>query len=136
IRERETSSPPLGEPLGERQGSAGLSCAVRRCPLLKRVPPMRTQRLTSLGLCLLLSWLNSSRVAVAQKAEPPWFRDATKEYGPIGGGPPVLADLDGDGWPDLICDGKLYKNDGGRRFIDVTREAAVAGSGAAVVADI
>src|SRR5207253_8608731 len=103
---------------------------------LKRVPPMRTPRLTSLGLCLLLSWLNSSRVAVAQKAEPPWFRDATKEYGPIGGGPPVLADLDGDGWPDLICDGKLYKNDRGRRFIDITKETGVAGSGAAVVADI
>ena len=27
--------------------------------------------------------------------EAPWFRDATKEYGDIGGGPPAFADLDG-----------------------------------------
>ena len=71
-----------------------------------------------------------------QPAGKPWFRDATKEYGPIGGGPPAFADLDGDGWPDLICDGKIYKNDRGRRFIDITKETGVAGSGAAGVADI
>src|SRR5438874_12500300 len=65
----------------------------------------------------------------AQQAEAPWFRDATKEYGPIGGGAPAFADLDGDGFPELICDGKIYKNDGGKRFIDVTKESGIAGSG-------
>jgi hypothetical protein len=80
--------------------------------------------------------LLSSNLATAQKAEQPWFRDATREYGPIGGGPPVFADLDGDGWPDLICDGKIYKNDRGKRFIDVTKESGISGSGSAVVADI
>ena len=84
-------------------------------------------------VCLLLA---SPAIALAQKPAEPWFRDATKEYGPIGGGPVALVDLDGDGWPDLICDGKIYKNDGGKRFVDVTKESGVAGSGSAVVADI
>src|SRR5438034_8303448 len=75
-------------------------------------------------------------VFAAQQPEQPWFRDATKEYGPIGGGPPAFADLDGDGFPELICDGRIYKNDGGKRFIDVTRESGVAGTGTATIADI
>jgi hypothetical protein len=75
-------------------------------------------------------------VVAAQQAEPPWFRDATKEYGPIGGGPAAFADLDGDGFPDLVCDGRIYKNDRGKRFIDVTRESGIAGAGAACIADI
>ncbi|MBY0232214.1 MAG: CRTAC1 family protein [Gemmataceae bacterium] len=72
---------------------------------------------------------------VAKEAEEPWFRDATKEYGPIGSGPPAFADLDGDGWPDLVCDGRLYRNDGGKRFLDVTKESGVSGSGSATIAD-
>jgi len=78
----------------------------------------------------------SPPAAAIQPAERPWFRDATKEFGPIGGGPPALVDLDGDGWPDLICDGRIYKNDAGKRFIDVTKDSGVSGSGAACVADI
>ncbi|MSQ95200.1 MAG: CRTAC1 family protein [Gemmataceae bacterium] len=72
----------------------------------------------------------------AQPAERPWFRDATKEYGPIGGGPPAFVDLDGDGWPDLICDGRIFRNDQGKRFVDVTKDSGIAGSGTACVADI
>ncbi len=72
----------------------------------------------------------------SRAADPPWFRDATKEYGPIGSGPAALVDLDGDGWPDLVCDGKIYRNDQGRRFVDVTRESGVTGSGPAVAADV
>jgi hypothetical protein len=94
---------------------------------------MLMHRLIAVAFCLLLS---GPGTAAAQQAERPWFRDATKEYGPIGGGPPAFADLDGDGWPDLICDGKIYKNDRGRRFIEITKQTGVVGSGAAVVADI
>ncbi len=72
----------------------------------------------------------------AQPPERPWFRDATKEYGPIGGGPPAFVDLDGDGWPDLICDGRIFKNDQGKRFTDVTKDSGIAGSGTACIADI
>lgn len=79
---------------------------------------------------------NSEVEIVAQQAEQPWFRDATNEYGPIGSGPPAFADLDGDGFPDLICDGKIFKNDRGKRFIDVTKDSGVSGSGTATVADI
>jgi len=75
-------------------------------------------------------------VFAAQQGEAPWFRDATKEYGPIGGGAPAFADLDGDGFPELICDGKIYKNDRGKRFIDVTKDSGISASGAACVADI
>jgi enediyne biosynthesis protein E4 len=75
--------------------------------------------------------------APAQPAKPmPWFRDATSEYGPIAGGPAALVDLDGDGFPELICDGRLFKNDGGKRFIDVTKEAGISAGGTACVADI
>jgi hypothetical protein len=87
------------------------------------------------------SGLDSSRgnapvLFEAKQAPRPWFHDSTKEYGPIGGGPPAFADLDGDGFPDLICDGRIYKNDGGKRFIDVTKESGISASGAACVADI
>jgi hypothetical protein len=94
---------------------------------------MSTHRVIASIVCIAFVWPG---LVQAQRADLPWFRDATKKYGPIGGGPPAFADLDGDGWPDLICDGKIYKNDGGRRFIDVTKEAGVAGSGSAVIADI
>jgi hypothetical protein len=32
----------------------------------------------------------------------------------------AFADLDGDGWEDLILGGRVYRNDGGRRFQDYT----------------
>jgi enediyne biosynthesis protein E4 len=94
---------------------------------------MRKHTSILLGLFPVLLLLG---LVAAQQPEPPWFRDASKEYGPIGGGPPALTDLDGDGYPDLICDGKIYKNDQGRRFLDVTKGANIAGSGTACVADV
>ena len=53
------------------------------------------------------------------------FRDVTAEVGlpprhPGFGGPPLVAafaDLDGDGWEDLILGGQVYRNDHGRRFV-------------------
>ena len=53
---------------------------------------MRTRTLIFLGLCPVLAallgdaWLPSP-ASVAQQPEQAWFRDATREYGPIGGGP-------------------------------------------------
>lgn len=85
-------------------------------------------------ITVVLALLINTASLAAQPA--PWFRDATKDYGPIGGGPAALVDLDGDGWPDHIRDGKLYKNDAGKRFIDVTKDSGVSGSGAACVADV
>jgi len=105
-------------------------------PLLTYTPLLPFVFVVALAVCPA----DPAAVAVtgqtAQPGEPPWFRDATGEYGPIGGGPPAFADLDGDGFPDLICDGKIYRNDSGKRFIDVTKESGVAGSGTACVADV
>jgi hypothetical protein len=62
---------------------------------------MTTRHAIPLCLCLAAA---APALVPAQPAEPaPWFRDATKEYGPIDDGPPAFADLDGDGFPDLIC---------------------------------
>ncbi len=95
---------------------------------------MTTRNCIPLGLCLVCALPAIPR---AQPAKPaPWFRDATKEYGDIGTGPPAFADLDGDGFPELICDGRIFKNEGGKRFRDVTKETGIAASGTAVVADI
>src|SRR2546425_1266336 len=95
---------------------------------------MTTRKWIPLGLCLFCA------VPALPTAQPTkaalWFRDATKEYGDIGGGPAAFADLDGDGFPDLICDGRIFKNEGGKRFLDVTKEAGISASGTAVVADI
>src|SRR5438105_12908632 len=102
---------------------------------MKCTPWIALGALISIGACVCVTPPGVSSAEKAE-AEQPWFRDATKEYGPIGTGPAALVDLDGDGFPDLICDGRIYKNDRGRRFIDVTKESGVAGSGAACVADI
>lgn len=56
------------------------------------------------------------------------FEDATLPMGllgimPMQSGPKLLvtfADFDGDGWEDLLLDDHLYRNDSGRRFVDVT----------------
>jgi hypothetical protein len=56
------------------------------------------------------------------------FRDVTTEMGlppalPDLGNTAVMAafvDLDGDGWEDLILGDRIYRNEGGRRFVDYT----------------
>lgn len=59
------------------------------------------------------------------------FLDVTSEVGLLGHllnptGPNLVAafvDLDGDGWEDLILDKRLYRNDAGQRFLDVTPQS-------------
>src|SRR5262249_19715556 len=56
------------------------------------------------------------------------FEDVTLSMGLLGITPAqsgskllaAFADLDGDGWEDLLLDDRLYRNDGGRGFVDVT----------------
>jgi enediyne biosynthesis protein E4 len=67
------------------------------------------------------------------------FRDVTAEVGldatPFYGHGAAVADYDCDGWPDLLVTGyggvRLYHNEidgkGGRRFVDVTKAAGLAG---------
>ena len=56
------------------------------------------------------------------------FRDVTTEVGLPPALPDLLStavmaafvDLDGDGWEDLILGDRIYRNEGGRRFVDYT----------------
>lgn len=52
------------------------------------------------------------------------FENVTTHYGlplgPVGDTPAAWADLDGDGWEDLIAGGRVYRNDGGKRLVDVS----------------
>ena len=51
---------------------------------------------------------------------------ASAEFGGVG---PAVADFDGDGWFDLFVanygPSALYRNDRGRRFVDVTKQAGL-----------
>jgi VCBS repeat protein/ASPIC/UnbV protein len=65
------------------------------------------------------------------------FTDVAREYGvdasgrppEFGGVGPAVADYDGDGWLDLFVanygPSALYRNDRGRRFVDVTKSAGL-----------
>jgi hypothetical protein len=58
------------------------------------------------------------------------FRDVTQEMGlprePVhmlaNSSMAAFADLDGDGWEDLILGDRIFRNDQGKRFIDVTEQ--------------
>ncbi|MFZ4519187.1 MAG: CRTAC1 family protein, partial [Microthrixaceae bacterium] len=62
------------------------------------------------------------------------FRDVTAQAGlpleQVMGFTGTFADIDRDGWPDLLltgdfCTSRLFRNEGGTRFVDVTRSAGV-----------
>jgi hypothetical protein len=58
-----------------------------------------------------------------------WGVDAPRRSAELGGVGPAVADYDGDGYFDLFVanygPSALYRNDGGRRFVDVTRAAGL-----------
>jgi hypothetical protein len=67
------------------------------------------------------------------------FKDVSREVG-LPPAPPTIearyagftdlvffADLDGDGWEDMVFDQRVYKNDQGKRFIDVTKKSNLIG---------
>ncbi len=61
------------------------------------------------------------------------FTDVTSSKGlptiPMASAAQVLfaafIDLDNDGWEDLLLSGQIYRNDAGRRFMDVTRKSSL-----------
>jgi hypothetical protein len=70
------------------------------------------------------------RYALYQGTAGGKFEDVTKQVGlpnrPDHFSPlanlAAFVDLDGDGWEDLILGGRVYRNDGGQRFVDVTEQ--------------
>jgi hypothetical protein len=85
-------------------------------------------------LCSVLT-LFAMCSCVAQQVK---FQDVTKDVGleKVGHYKAVWADLNNDGWPDLISNGKIWKNFNGKSFIDITgKSGIVPPKGACVVAD-
>ncbi len=67
------------------------------------------------------AWLDSARAAEGYAG--PVFEDVTwmlSDSLPLPAGRIAWADMDGDGWEDLMAGGRLYRNDEGAGFTDVT----------------
>lgn len=69
------------------------------------------------------------------------FTDVTSRCGLAKAPPTTLAawvDIDGDGWEDLILSGQVFRNDEGKRFVDVGKRCNLrlpAGAGNIIVGD-
>ena len=66
------------------------------------------------------------------------FNDVTQDIGlkNLGNTKAAWADLNNDGWVDLISKGRIWKNLEGKRFMDITEDSGIAPvRGACVVAD-
>ena len=66
------------------------------------------------------------------------FADVTEDRGLVkfGKSHAVWVDLDDDGWTDLISRGRVWRNLGGKRFVDVTKDSGiVSAKGICVSAD-
>jgi hypothetical protein len=70
--------------------------------------------------------VDCQRIALYKGLPGGSFLDVTSRMGlptaPLAGQdrPAVFVDLDGDGWEDLLLGDRLYRNDGGTYFLDVT----------------
>lgn len=66
------------------------------------------------------------------------FEDVTVKSGlhKIGSKAAAWADLNNDGWPDIVSNGRIWKNVDGERFVDVTSDSGISRIGdGCVVAD-
>ena len=85
-------------------------------------------------LCLLMV-LSLMCSCVARQIE---FEDVTVKSGlhKLGNKAAAWADLNDDGWPDIVSNGRLWKNIKGERFADVTKDSGINKvRGGCVVAD-
>jgi len=88
-----------------------------------------------MNLLFLLMTLSLACTCVASQVE---FEDVTLGSGlqGIGNGGATWADLDNDGWVDLISSGKIWKNVEGTNFVNITEGSGISSArGACVVAD-
>ena len=83
---------------------------------------------TSCRFCRLLTQAVSAALLLACVPLASWgqFRDASEELGFSGGGKAAFADYNGDGWIDVYAGGKLFRNEGGKKFV-VVSDAGVPG---------
>jgi enediyne biosynthesis protein E4 len=66
------------------------------------------------------------------------FKDVTQDFGlkKLGNQKASWADLNNDGWVDLISQGRIWKNIDGKRFVDVSKDSGITPvRGVCVVAD-
>jgi enediyne biosynthesis protein E4 len=92
-----------------------------------------------LFVVLVVSVMNScvanSRSPVTARIK---FKDVTKQVGlkKVGIKKAAWADLNNDGWVDLISNGRIWQNVKGQKFIDITKDSGIAPiKGPCVVAD-
>jgi hypothetical protein len=57
------------------------------------------------------------------------FRDASEALGFSGDGKAAFADFNGDGWSDLLAGGHLYRNEEGKKLVNVSEKAGAHGNG-------
>jgi hypothetical protein len=76
-----------------------------------------------------------SALAAREAAPGARFTPVTDEVGLAGlrSSRVAVGDHDGDGWPDLCFQGRLFRNEGGERFVEVTREAGLTPGGNAAL---
>jgi hypothetical protein len=76
------------------------------------------------------AWLDSARASRGyagprlEDVTSPFLGDSVVPAGRVSWG-----DYDNDGWPDLLADGRLFRNDGGRGFTEVTSSCGLSGTG-------